>query len=246
MTGRKVWSRGIPGFLAGLLLIPFLCGLAQGEEEDGIRHEATSTWNPLRYYVVDVMTSWFPNLELRGAILHESDLRLHRNSDEPLGEPLACRYRGLPCNRHHDPKAQRWSRIENVFEIRYKYRLTPALTLIGQLDMLYDANFDWQAEARGKNGPAERELEYFRTFRRIFREGYLHWRGSHWEMRLGKQQVVWGKATDIGHFVDQVHGFDFRELHDTGLDDTELTRRTQWMANLQYFWHDSPLGDLDL
>lgn len=247
MTERRAWRRKIAVFLAGLLLLPLLCGLAQGQEkEGGVRHGATSTWNPLRYYVVDLLTGWFPNLELRGAILHESDLRLHKNSDEPLGAPLPCQYRGRPCNRHHDPKAQRWSRIENIFELRYKYHLAPSLTLIGQLDMLYDASFDWQAEARGRNGPAERELEYFRTFRRIFREGYLHWRGSTWEMRLGKQQVVWGKATDVGHFVDQVHGFDFRELHDTGLDDTELTRRTQWMANLQYFWHDSPLGDLDL
>ncbi|MBI2878053.1 MAG: hypothetical protein HYY20_14345, partial [Candidatus Tectomicrobia bacterium] len=64
MTERRAWRRKIAMILAGSLLLPLFCGLAQGQEEDGVRHGATTTWNPLRYYVVDLLTGWFPNLEL--------------------------------------------------------------------------------------------------------------------------------------------------------------------------------------
>ncbi|MEK7255664.1 MAG: DUF1302 family protein, partial [Bacteroidota bacterium] len=100
--------------------------------------------------------------------------------------------------------------------------------------------------ALGKGKAPERELEYFHSFRRWFREGYLLWSEGNWEFRVGKQQIIWGKATDIGHFVDQAHGFDFRELHDTAVDDTELTRRTVWMADISYYLADTLAGDLEL
>jgi hypothetical protein len=189
--------------------------------------------NPLRDLVIEPLTETFPNLELRGYLINESDILLHDTGDAPLG--------GGP----HLHLKQNFQRIEWLGELRYKYYFTPTLTLIGQLDFLYDSSFDWQGSALGKGKGTERELEYFHSFRRWFREGYFLWSKGDWEFRIGKQQIVWGKATDIGHFVDQAHGYDFRELHDTAVDDSELTRRTTWMADVSYYLADTLFGDIE-
>ncbi|MBI2875781.1 MAG: hypothetical protein HYY20_02745 [Candidatus Tectomicrobia bacterium] len=190
--------------------------------------------NPLRELFVKPLTEAFPKLELRGYLMNESDILLHNTGDTPLG------------GGRHLPIHQQFQRIEWVGELRYKYYFTPNLTLVGQLDFLYDASFDWQKRALGKDAAPERELESFHSFRRWFREAYLLWSTGDWELRLGKQQIVWGKATDIGHFVDQAHGYDLRELHDTAVDDTELTRRTVWMADISYYLANTPVGDLEV
>lgn len=182
----------------------------------------------------------FPKLELRGFLINESDLMLHRGGTY----------------EHGIKRKNAWNRIEWLADLRYKYHFTPQLSLEGQLDFLYDAAWDWQnsmrhltiGNMRFDTENAERELEYYHSFKRIFREAYIRWSLGNWELRLGKQQVVWGKAADITtSALDRVYSLDNREIFEFVPDDVEYRRNPTWMVNINYLFPPNDLlGTVDL
>jgi hypothetical protein len=62
-----------------------------------------------------------------------------------------------------------------------------------------------------------------------FRELYLDTEVGGWDLRLGKQQVVWGTADGI-KLLDIINPTDFRELNQNSMEDSRIP---VWMANLE-------------
>ncbi len=69
------------------------------------------------------------------------------------------------------------------------------------------------------------------------RELYLDYYASSWDLRLGKQYIIWGVLEGV-RVVDEINPMNFRELILLDLLDY---RMALWSAKLDYY---SPLGDL--
>jgi len=71
----------------------------------------------------------------------------------------------------------------------------------------------------------------------LVRETYLDWSAGNWDLRLGRQNIVWGEVVGL-FFADVVSA---RDLRDFILPEFEILRIPQWAARAEYFWKDSHL-----
>lgn len=230
---RSRRSRG-PGvgrvFLLGAMLFLLQAGGGAGWAQEENSGGGKSFWpglvgkglfyNPLTEGFTRPLMEELPGLSLRGMYSLETDLRLHNKYDGHRNiERLPGRYKENPIPR-----------IEHFIFLKERYQFSPRISLWAEQHFLYDAAFDWV----GSNSQAgERELELYHKFRQWFRELWLNLDLGGGSLRLGKKQVVWGKATDVARILDWVSGFDLRELND-GFSDSELIRHTVWMAEVNY------------
>ncbi|MBI1986984.1 MAG: hypothetical protein HYS70_01375 [Nitrospinae bacterium] len=183
--------------------------------------------NPFQTFLVRPLVESFPNLELRGSLTSETDFLLHNINGE-------ARSRGFDF-RGDNPTI---SRSEQIFELKYKYHLAKGMSLGGQLDFLYEASFALDGGADRRPRKAQNNFEYFRSFKRWFREFFLEVHRGNWDFVVGKQQLVWGRI-DTVRMMDQIQPRDIREFHDDATDDWEFTRQPTWMAVVRYW----PLGE---
>jgi len=66
------------------------------------------------------------------------------------------------------------------------------------------------------------------------REAYVDTSAGDWDLRLGKQQVVWGTADGI-KLLDIINPTDFRELNQNAVEDARIP---VWMANAEYYFEN--------
>ncbi|MDP6560689.1 MAG: hypothetical protein QF619_11340, partial [Candidatus Binatia bacterium] len=132
--------------------------------------------------------------------------------------------------------------IEWLAEVELRYELGPKMELVNIDNFLYDAAFDWDKGAhwhREEFREVRRSREYYRTDKYILRELYLDWLPTNWLVRVGKQQVGWGKMR--GKVIDIINP----ERNYTGgfqtSDDYEWNRTTTWMTNATYYRKNSYL-----
>jgi len=131
---------------------------------------------------------------------------------------------------------EKFSKIQNLLELE----LVGDLMDWGELHLLtwvlYDAVYDIYAE----DFPEDIIDEYRSNFTahapmdQIFREVYVDMFFESMDVRLGKQQVIWGEATGL-RITDVVNPQDFREFI---LDDFTDSRIPLWMAKLTYYVGD--------
>ena len=131
---------------------------------------------------------------------------------------------------------EKFSKIENLLELE----LAGDLMDWGEFRLLtwvlYDAVYDIYSE----DFPQETSAEYGSNFTagepldQIFREIYVDMFFKSMDVRLGKQQVVWGEAIGL-RITDVVNPQDFREFI---LDDFTDSRIPLWMAKLTYYVGD--------
>lgn len=241
-------------FGGGALALLFIIGLSQGrlafgetnERPRRTLQERLSRWNPVGSWVKELEDS-IPGLDVRGFLRQRTDLDLHGKTGS-LGQG----------GRFNTSKRYDFPTIEWLAELMLKYKLGPEMELININNFLYDAAFDWQndwthqefrdlASRIADNPQRPRTLrklrnefqylnqsrEYSRNADRILRELYLDWFPGNWLVRVGKQQVGWGKM--IGKVIDIVNPErnyygDFQTP-----DDFEANRITTWMANVTYY-----------
>lgn len=134
---------------------------------------------------------------------------------------------------------KRWD-FTNIFwesEFEWHYKFNSNVELVNILAFQYDAVPDWVVSLPASGNHYARHYRNFRE--QILRELYLGITQPSWYLRLGKQQVVWGKMEGpLGGQLNKVNPGDFREgqMQDTG--DHEWYRIPTWMANFTYYWPD--------
>ncbi len=95
--------------------------------------------------------------------------------------------------------------------------------------LYYDAVFDFTGNyGKGVEKNQEREAE--------LRDGFLDFSLGNFDLRVGKQQIVWGETVGGLFFADAVNPKDLREFI---LPEPDQIRVPLWAANLEYFYKGS-------
>lgn len=101
----------------------------------------------------------------------------------------------------------------------------------------------WHAELRPvvETSGATADYKYHRNYTQndYLRELYVDTELGGWDLRLGKQQVVWGTADGI-KLLDIINPTDFRELNQNAFEDSRIP---VWMINAE---HNFDRGNLQL
>jgi len=117
-------------------------------------------------------------------------------------------------------------KIENTVQMGIEYRPTDYLHLFGLFRFYYDGVFD--AEEQYK--PVKSKLYRTDVTNDWLRELYVDFLSNRLDLRLGRQQVVWGTADGV-KILDAVNPTDMREFT---LDDYADSRIPLWMLKLEY------------
>lgn len=124
---------------------------------------------------------------------------------------------------HHIYSPSEFSKIKSQLSLTGRGELAPALRYRISGRTYYDAAYDvgnYYSDSATSDGRFEMQL----------RDTYLDYSTGPWDLRLGKQQVVWGEA--VGVFVaDVVNAKDLREFV---LPDFDSIRIPEWGTNLEY------------
>jgi hypothetical protein len=142
------------------------------------------------------------------------------------GEPAGPGLRGFFQSEfaYARPSPARWSKSIGRLELGTQGRLANGIQwkIGGRLDVVgeYDHYNGW--------GPGNSRLEL------SARENYVDFSASDWEIRLGRQHIVWGEM--VGMFVADV--VSAKDLRDFILPDFSVLRIPQWAARAEYFADD--------
>ncbi len=216
--------------VALFLAFPRTSIAAEREEEGGFM-TWLSTWNPIKDNFSKPLMENIPNFEIQGFIQNLNTLSIYKNVNK---------YRNIPLK---DPAFQdtntSWQRIEWLLELEPRYRLTPELQFVLKAAYLYNAAYDWSAGFRGSYGNywSRSRLHHYRRATDILREYYGDYIKGPLQVRIGKQQVVWGRV-DGRQILDMVHGSNYTRQFELSINpflSSEYFRIPKWMANIQYF-----------
>lgn len=116
-------------------------------------------------------------------------------------------------------------KIRNIAQLEAEYRLHPNFYLFCIIREWYDAAFD----AEEKWEPNRHELHRTRGTDWL-REAYIDYYSNKLDIRIGKQQVVWGTADGV-KILDIVCPMDMREFV---LDEFAESRIPLWMLKIEY------------
>jgi len=117
-------------------------------------------------------------------------------------------------------------KIENTIQMGVEYRPTDYLHLFGLFRFFYDGVFDVEEQYE----PVKSELYRTDVTNDWLRELYVDFLSNRLDLRLGRQQVVWGTADGV-KILDAVNPTDMREFT---LDDYADSRIPLWMVKLEY------------
>jgi len=108
----------------------------------------------------------------------------------------------------------------------------------------WSSNLKWKASVRGEVDPVYAWLDYYpdsvrhdQRFYGIIGETYLDTSFKGWDLRLGRQNVVWGEMVGL-FFADVVSAKDLRHFI---LPSFDIVRIPQWAARGEYFLGNSHL-----
>ena len=162
----------------------------------------------------------------------------------------------------HTTEPQDLMKFENTFQIKTAYHLIPGkVDIFARIMTYYDLIFDLESNVDDFWARKYKNDFYSDTEERILREFFIDYFSPNLDIRLGKQQVVWGEI-DGFQLLDIVMPMDMREFV---LDDFEDSRIPLWSIDikwrfmpenpsnfLEFFWtpdvepHDMPVDFLKL
>ena len=115
------------------------------------------------------------------------------------------------------------SKVRNILYLESTGQLTDAISYKTSGRAYHDAVFDLT-----NNYPADVEEDLGRDAQ--IRDFYADFSMGAWDLRAGKQQIVWGEAVGL-FFADVVNAKDLREFV---LQDFDYIRKPQWAADIEY------------
>ncbi len=124
---------------------------------------------------------------------------------------------------HHLYSPSEFSKIKNQLSLTARGEFSKAIRYRLSARTHYDAAYDvgnYYSDSAKSDQRLEAEL----------RDTYLDFSAGPWDLRLGKQQVVWGEA--VGVFVADV--VNARDLREFSLPDFDSIRIPEWGTNLEY------------
>ncbi|HIC91517.1 MAG TPA: hypothetical protein EYP21_05565 [Syntrophaceae bacterium] len=233
---RKLKCLMVVFILTLLIVIPKI-GISEEEKDDGFM-TWLSTWNPLREHFTEPLMERIPNFEIRGFIHNRNSMAIYRNVNKYRNQPMK--------QEPFQDTDTAWQQLEWLIELEPRYKPTPNLQFVMKIDYLYNAAYDWCSGFRSSYGKtyydstanwSRSRLHYYRRATDILREYYIDYINGPVQVRLGKQQVVWGRV-DGRQILDMVHGFDYTRYPFPTINPLipiEQQRVPKWMTNIQYF-----------
>ena len=205
--------------LAPLLLFSFAMPLAAGTLADTWSKfdRAMAKFNPIGEHVRKPIERRFPNLRFKGFLRQWSDVL----TDED----------GAVGFRDQD---FRFLQLQNLLELESGYHFAPGLDFNVVSHFLYDGVYDWQKSDGLFADDIDRTAEVYHDSERILREAYLSYRIPGVDLKIGKQQIAWGKMD--GQFIDTVNAMDRRESVQLETEDYEWRRLPTWMASSTFYF----------
>ena len=173
---------------------------------------AMATFDPIGKHVRQPIERAVPRLQFRGFYRQWSDVLVDEHGEVGF--------------RDQD---FRFLQIQNLFELETSYHVAEGLDVKGIAHALYDGVYDWQESDGLFADKINRTMEVYHTSERVLRELYVSYRRPKFDLKLGKQQVAWGKMD--GQFIDIVNAMDRRESVQLETEDYEWRRLPTWMAN---------------
>ncbi|NIM03691.1 hypothetical protein GTN66_06045 [bacterium] len=123
-------------------------------------------------------------------------------------------------------KMDEFMKIENTVQMEVEYTPTDYLHLFGLFRFFYDGVFDAEEQYES----VKSELYRTEVTNDWLRELYVDFLSDRLDVRLGRQQVVWGTADGV-KILDAVNPTDMREFT---LDDYADSRIPLWMLKVEY------------
>lgn len=220
---ERIWkSLTVVVVVAFLVAIPKTSLAEEGEKECGFVTRL-STWNPIKDNFSKPLMENIPNFEIQGFIQNITSMSIYKNVNE--GRNLAS-------------TDTAFQRIEWLFELEPRYMPTPNIQLLAKIEWLYNTAYDWDGGFADGYGTSERRLNKYRRPIEFLREWYADYINGPVQVRVGRQQVVWGRV-DGRQILDFIHGLDYTRWP-AGISANpfvafEQVRIPKFMTNIQYF-----------
>jgi len=116
-------------------------------------------------------------------------------------------------------------KFKNILSLSGEYKINDSWAVFASSKYWYDAAYDWYE----KYDPAQHYMGHIQRTDWL-RDCYLDYTSDNLDIRLGKQQVVWGQADGIP-VLDRINPFDLTEYW---LPDFVDLRIPLWMINIKY------------
>jgi hypothetical protein len=177
-----------------------------------------ATFDPIGKHIRAPIEKAIPRLQFNGSLRQSSDMLLKSKDN---GEQLT-------------EKDFRFLQLQNLLEMETSYYVNSAISINATAHLLYDGAYDWQGTTQLNADDSDRSNELYHNSERVLRELYVSYRKPSFDLKLGKQQVAWGKMD--GQFIDIVNSMDRRESAQLESEDYEYRRLPTWMANATYYF----------
>lgn len=123
-----------------------------------------------------------------------------------------------------------FTKLENTFQLELTYHISRQIDLFATIRTFYDAVWDVEDDF-------DRESRHNLSTDFDLREAYIDIFLKRADIRIGRQQVIWGEADGL-KTLDVVNPQDFKEFI---LDDFEDSRIPLWMVKADTFWGEYTL-----
>ena len=199
-----------------------LAAVAGGLADAWSRFDRTmATFDPIGAHVRKPIERAIPDLRFKGFVRQWSDALIDED--------------GMVGFRDQD---FRFLQLQNLLELEMGYHIASGLDVNVVGHFLYDGVYDWQDADGLFADEIDRTAEVYHDRERILREAYVSYRTPRFDLKVGKQQIAWGKMD--GQFIDVVNAMDRRESVQLETEDFEWRRLPTWMAsNTFYFGQNS-------
>jgi len=174
-------------------------------------------FDPIGQHVRRPIERTFPNLGFKGFIRNWGDVLV----DEA----------GMVGYRDQD---YRFLQLQNLLELESSYHFAPGLDANLTTHFLYDGVYDWQHSHGLFADKIKKTAKVYHDAERILREAYISYRIPNFDLKIGKQQIAWGKMD--GQFIDVINAMDRRESVQLESEDYEWRRLPTWMSNATYYF----------
>ena len=176
-----------------------------------------ATFNPIGRHIRQPIERAIPDLRFKGFFRQWTDVL----TDED----------GIVGFRDQD---FRFLQLQNLFELETGYHIATGLDVNVVTHFLYDGVYDWQQSDGLFADQINRTAEIYHDRERVLREAYVSYRAPRFDLKIGKQQIAWGKMD--GQFIDAINAMDRRESVQLETEDFEWRRLATWMANGTFYF----------
>ncbi len=185
--------------------------------------------------------------EHAGELVPDPSIKVEQNESEPSLWSFSGYLKNETAYRYREPRTI--TKIRNIVYLNAQYPLSDASSFNfsgwAYHDLAYDL-FNYETIAARLERDSKESIVFIKNLDQEkdspvaeVRELYIDVAGDDYDIRVGKQYVIWGVLEGV-RIVDEVNPFDFRELI---LPDLLDYRVPLWTAKLNYYgeWGDTEL-----